>query len=313
MPRKNDSDPVLLQHGEDKALVHLLDVFVESVWSELGLARNTLLGYRSDLVLYSQWLCVRSCSLLEVSRDHIYAYLADRVQRGYSARSNARLLSCLRHFYQWALRTGRVPHDPSLLIESPKLPRSLPKSLSESEVDGLLSAPALDTPDGIRDKAMLELMYATGLRVTELVSVIVDALNLRQGTLRVQGKGGKERLVPVGDEAQYWLGRYLQEARPLMLGAVPCAHLFVSRQRQALTRQAFWYMVKRHARRSGTQRAISPHVLRHSFATHLLNRGADLRVLQMLMGHSSLSTTQIYTLVAREGLKRLHQQHHPRA
>ncbi len=297
----------------DPAAAPLIAQFVDSAWAESGLSRNTVAAYRSDLNLFAGWLHASGETLEAVGRERIYAYLSLRLHEGYRARSNARLLSCLRHFYRWLLRRGRIASDPSALIEMPKLPRSLPKALSESEVEALLAAPLPTTPEGQRDKAMLELLYATGLRVSELVGLAVDAVNLRQGVVRVRGKGDKDRLVPLGDEAQHWLGRYLDAARGELLGRRASAQMFVTRRGGGMTRQAFWLLIKRHALAAGIARPISPHGLRHAFATHLLNHGADLRSLQLLLGHASLSTTQIYTMVAREGLKRLHEQHHPRA
>jgi integrase/recombinase XerD len=296
-----------------------IDAFVERVWSEQGLADNTLSSYRRDLEGFARWLGRSGEGLDTCSRASLYRYLADRSARGgrqgkgYTARSNARLLSALRHFYRFRLRVGARAEDPTLLLEAPKLPRSLPKALSESDVEALLGAPDDGTPLGLRDRAMFELIYATGLRVSELVGLHTEQVNLRQGVLRVTGKGGKERLVPLGEEAQHWLERYYREGRPVLLRGHTVDAVFVTNRRAGMTRQMFWVMVKRHALRAGIDaRRISPHVLRHCFATHLLNHGADLRALQMLLGHSSLSTTQIYTLVAREGLKRLHQKHHPR-
>lgn len=298
----------------------LIDAFLERAWSELGLADNTLSGYRRDLDGFASWLATpeQGSNLLECRRDLLYSYLASRADkggkngRGYSPRSNARLLSALRHFYRLLQRDGRISEDPTLLIDAPKLPRSLPKALAEAEVEGLLRAPA-ETPLGLRDRAMLELMYAAGLRVTELVGLRTDQVNLRQGVLRVTGKGGKERLVPIGGEAQHWLQRYVDESRAILLKGVRVDAMFVTARCSGMTRQMFWVLVKKHALIAGiASQRISPHVLRHSFATHLLNHGADLRALQMLLGHSSLSTTQIYTLVAKEGLKRLHAEHHPR-
>jgi integrase/recombinase XerD len=248
----------------------------------------------------------------------VFRYLGERGAKGgasgkgYKARSNARLLSSLRHFYRAMVRDGRLSADPTLLLDAPKLPRSLPKALAESEVEGLLRAPP-ETPRGLRDRAMLELMYASGLRVSELVGITAAQVNLRQGVLRVTGKGGKERLVPLGDEAAHWLTRYVGEARPALLKGGRSDALFVSNRRAAMTRQMFWILVKKHALAAGIPaKRISPHVLRHSFATHLLNHGADLRALQLMLGHSSLSTTQIYTLIAKEGLKRMHERHHTR-
>jgi len=298
----------------------LIEGFLERIWSELGLADNTLSSYRNDLEQFAAWLAAQQpvSALGSCRRDELFAYLAARSQpipgrkRGYSARSTARLLSALRHFYRLLQRDGQIAEDPTLLVDAPKLPRSLPKALAESEVENLLRAPP-DTALGLRDRAMLELMYATGLRVSELVGLRADQVNLRQGVLRVTGKGGKERLVPIGELATDWLQRYLGESRPVLVKGARVDALFVTARRAGMTRQMFWILVKKHAQAVGiASQRISPHVLRHSFATHLLNHGADLRALQMLLGHSSLSTTQIYTLVAKEGLKRLHQQHHPR-
>jgi len=301
--------------AEDRALI---ETFLERVWSELGLADNTLASYRLDLEAFARRLGAHGRSLARCAREDVFRYLGERgdkggtTGKGYKARSNARLLSTLRHFYRAMVRDGRITADPTLLLDPPKLPRSLPKALAESEVEGLLHAPA-QTPLGLRDRAMLELMYATGLRVSELVGITAAQVNLRQGVLRVIGKGGKERLVPLGDEAAHWLTRYVGEARPAILKGGRSDALFVSNRRAAMTRQMFWTLVKKHALTAGIPaKRISPHVLRHSFATHLLNHGADLRALQLMLGHSSLSTTQIYTLVAKEGLKRLHERHHPR-
>jgi integrase/recombinase XerD len=296
----------------------LIDFFLERAWSELGLADNTLAGYRRDLQGYARWLAAQGRSLANADREWLQRYLGTRTRTGgrsgagYRARSNARLLSALRHFHRLLVREGRLAVDPTLLVDAPKLPRSLPKALSETEIDSLLRAPP-GTSLGMRDRAMLELMYATGLRVSELVGITAAQVNLRQGVLRVLGKGGKERLVPLGDEAAHWLKRYVAEARPVLLKGGRSDALFVSNRRAAMTRQMFWTLVRKHALVAGIPAArISPHVLRHSFATHLLNHGADLRALQLMLGHTSLSTTQIYTLVAKEGLKRLHARHHPR-
>jgi integrase/recombinase XerD len=287
--------------------------FLERIWAESGLSRSTLDSYRRDLLGFARWLRGRDLRLLETHRQNVFDYLAERTGANYAARSNARLLSSLRAFYAQQLRLGFVTEDPTALIESPALGRSLPKALSESEVEALLRAPDAATPLGLRDRAMIELMYAAGLRVSELVGLPSAAVNLRQGVLRISGKGGKERLVPIGEEAQHWLERYLSEARPTIAGKRTLAPLFLGRRGQALTRQQFWGLIKQAAVRAGIDPGkVSPHGLRHSFATHLLNHGADLRVLQMLLGHSSVSTTQIYTFVAREGLKRLHEKHHPR-
>jgi len=296
--------------AEDRTAI---DAFAELAWSEQGLAQNTLASYRRDLEGLARWCAAHAATLATCTREQLFRYLAERVEGGYSARSNARLLSTLRHFYRIAQRLGTVVQDPTLLLDSPKLPRPLPKALAETEVEALIRAPDVDTPLGLRDRAMFELIYATGLRVSELVTLRAEQINLRQGVLRVTGKGGKDRLVPIGDEAAHWLQRYLAEARPLLAQGREAAAVFLTNRRAGMTRQMFWTTVKRHARTAGIDSArISPHVLRHCFATHLLNHGADLRALQMLLGHSSLSTTQIYTHVAREGLKRLHARHHPR-
>ncbi|MBA8882478.1 site-specific tyrosine recombinase XerD [Dokdonella fugitiva] len=296
----------------------LIDFFLERAWSELGLAANTLASYRRDLEGWSRWLGGRGLGFANADREHVQRYLGERSHSGgaagggYKARSNARLLSALRHFHRLLVREGRLDADPTLLVDAPKLPRSLPKALSEADVENLLRAPR-DDALGLRDRAMIELMYATGLRVSELVGITAAQVNLRQGVLRVLGKGGKERLVPLGDEAAHWLQRYVAEARPVLLKGARSDALFVSNRRAAMTRQMFWTLVRKHALAAGIAPSrISPHVLRHSFATHLLNHGADLRALQLMLGHSSLSTTQIYTLVAKEGLKRLHARHHPR-
>jgi len=304
-------------HSADRAAI---DAFLERAWSELGLADNTLSSYRRDLEGLARWLGADGVRLDACTREALHRYLAARSASGgsrgagYSARSNARLISALRHFFRLRLRQGAISEDPTLLLEAPKLPRPLPKALSEGDVEALIRAPDIDTPLGQRDRAMFELIYATGLRVSELVGLRTEQINLRQGALRVTGKGGKERLVPLGEEAQHWLERYYANARPLLLrGVTGVDAAFVTNRRAGMTRQMFWTMVKRHAAKVGIDaRRISPHVLRHCFATHLLNHGADLRALQMLLGHSSLSTTQIYTLVAKEGLKRLHEKHHPR-
>jgi integrase/recombinase XerD len=291
-----------------------IERFLERSWAESGLARQTLDSYRRDLGGLARWLGLRGSSLAAADRGTLFDYLAERTRLGYAARSNARLLSSLRAFYAQLVRQGAIAFDPVALLEAPKLGRSLPKALSESQVESLLAAPDVADPAGLRDRAMIELMYAAGLRVSELVSLPAAGLNLRQGVVRVTGKGSKERLVPLGEEAQAWLQRYLDAARPAFAGRQPRLALFLGARGEALSRQQFWGRLKAYAARAGVDPAlVTPHGLRHSFATHLLNHGADLRALQMLLGHSSLSTTQIYTLVAGEGLKRLHQQHHPRA
>ena len=291
-----------------------IESFLDRAWSETGLAQNSVASYRRDLEGLARWCARAGTPLLACSRAQLHDYLGERQSAGYSTRSNARLISAARHFYRMQQRLGVIQDDPTLLLDMPKLTKPLPKALTEAQVEALLHAPDIATPLGLRDRAMFELLYATGLRVSELVNLRSDQVNLRQGVLRVVGKGSKERLVPLGEEAAHWLERYAREARPVLIGDAVVEAVFVTARRDAMTRQMFWAMVKRHAITAGIDaKRISPHVLRHCFATHLLNHGADLRALQMLLGHSSLSTTQIYTLVAREGLKRLHAQHHPRA
>ena len=291
-----------------------IDAFLERVWSRDGLADLTLVDYRGDLERCAAWLAAHAHGLLGASRADLFDYLAARARTGVGARTNARELAALRRFYAEQVRLDAGFEDPTLLLDTPKLPRTLPKALAEREIEALLEAPDVTTPLGLRDRAMLELMYACGLRVSELVTLPLGGLNLRQGVLRVTGKGGKERLVPIGETCMDWLGRYLREARPALAKGREVPALFLSNRAHGMTRQMAWTIVKKHALAAGIPATrISPHVLRHSFATHLLNHGADLRALQMLLGHSNLSTTQIYTLVAREGLKRLHAQHHPRA
>jgi integrase/recombinase XerD len=291
----------------------LVAAFLERSWAEKGLSKATLASYGRDLDGLARWLAPRRRGLLQARREDLFDYLSERATRQYAARSNARLLSSLRAFYAQQARLGTIAVDPAALLDSPRLGRALPKALSESEVEALLHASDISTPEGLRDRAMVELMYAAGLRVSEMVDLPAASVNLRQGVLRVRGKGNKERLVPMGEEAQHWLERYLAQARPRLAGKAAREALFLSAAAEPLTRQHFWGTVKKLAAAAGIDPSkASPHVLRHSFATHLLNHGADLRALQMLLGHSSLSTTQIYTLVAREGLKRLHAQHHPR-
>lgn len=290
-----------------------IDAFIETIWAENGLAKQTLASYRRDLEGCARWRDGAGGGLVGVDRGGLFDYFAWRTHSGYSPRSNARLLSTLRAFFALQVRRGARADDPSALLDPPKLPRSLPKALSERDIEALLATPEIAEPLGLRDRAMLELMYAAGLRVSELVGLPATMVNLRQGVLRATGKGGKERLVPLGEEAQHWLSLYLAESRPVLAGKRMPAALFLNPGGEPLNRQQFWGLVKRYAGAAGIDpRKISPHGLRHSFATHLLNHGADLRALQMLLGHASLSTTQIYTLVAREQLKRLHARHHPR-
>jgi len=282
------------------------------MWGERGLAENTLSAYRADLLGLGRWLEDRGLELREAKRDHLLEFLAWRVQHGTRPRSTARQLSSVRRFFRFMLREGAIDEDPSTRIDMPKLGRPLPKSLPETDVIALLKAPDVCEPLGIRDRTMLELLYATGLRVSELVTLRVSQVNLRQGVVRVVGKGNRERLVPMGEEAQKWLEKYLSDSRLDILGGRQTDYLFPTRRSDYMTRQAFWHIIKRYAQKAGLQGALSPHTLRHAFATHLLNHGADLRVVQMLLGHSDVSTTQIYTHVARERLKDMHAEHHPR-
>ncbi len=290
-----------------------IERFIDHLWMERGLSDNTLNAYRTDLHGLARWLsAIKRNALLDADRSQLLAYLSARVQEGARPRTTARLISSVKRFYQYWVREQRIADDPSDRIEPPKLGRSLPHALTEDEVEALLLAPDIQEPLGIRDRAMLELMYATGVRVSELVGLKTIEVNLRQGVLRTRGKGGKERLVPMGEEAANWLLRYQQEVRPELLKGLAQEALFVTRRKEAMTRQAFWYLIKRYARRAGISKPLSPHTIRHCFATHLLNHGADLRAVQMLLGHADLSTTQIYTHVAKERLKKLHARHHPR-
>lgn len=291
----------------------MIERFLDALWSERGLADASLAAYRSDLSGLARWLAQQQGSLMSADRAEISAYLATRLKQGNKARSTARFLSCLRRFYRWQLRSGLRQDDPTALLSSPKLGRSLPKALSESDITKLLAAPDVAQSLGLRDRAMLELMYASGLRVSELVGLRLSQLNLQHGVVRVTGKGGKERIVPMGEEAAEWLARYLNEARGGLLVRRTSDFLFPSRRAECMTRENFWHIIRRYARAAGIAAPLSPHGLRHSFATHLLNHGADLRVVQMLLGHSDLSTTQIYTHVAQARLQALHARHHPRA
>ena len=287
--------------------------YLDSLWMERGLSENTLSAYRRDLTLFSEWLDQQGAqSLLAADASQIQSYLGLKLRQGASPRSSARFLSAARSFYRWSLREGRIVDDPTLRIESPKQGRPLPKSLSEADVDQLLSTPDLELPLEFRDRTMLEILYACGLRVSELVSLRVEQVGLNQGIVRVLGKGGKERLVPMGEEALDWLTQYMRGPRAELLKGQPSNVLFPSNRSREMTRQTFWYRIKIYAKRAGIQTHLSPHTLRHAFATHLLNHGADLRVVQMLLGHSDLSTTQIYTHVASQRMQALHEQHHPR-
>jgi integrase/recombinase XerD len=284
--------------------------FLDMLWMERGLSENTLSAYRSDLLAFANWLKHRKLHFNEVQDADIRGYLASF--RSHSVRTLARRLSCLRRFYTFQLREGIMDRDPCARVEAPRLGRPLPKSLTESEVEKLLDAPDVKTDLGLRDRTMLEVLYATGLRVSELVSLTIVQINLRQGVVRITGKGNKERLVPLGLESLDWIQRFLKESRPRIIKDRTVDVLFPNRRGLKMSRQAFWHLIKRYSQTAAINKPLSPHILRHAFATHLLNHGADLRVVQMLLGHSDISTTQIYTHVARERLKSLHAEHHPR-
>ena len=292
----------------------LLDEFSDALWLEDGLSRNTLDSYRRDLNKFADWLeAKRGAALLQTTRADIQGYLGHLLlKQKAKASSTGRNISSLKRLFRYLLRLNKLTVDPTLQIDTPKLPRNLPKTLSEADVELLLNAPDTQTPLGLRDRTMLEVLYATGLRVSELVTLRVTQVSMDMGVVRVMGKGSKERLVPLGEVALDWLRRYLADGRAVLLGRQTCDAMFVTARADAMTRQMFWYLIKKHARQGGLQTAPSPHTLRHAFATHLLNHGADLRVVQMLLGHTDISTTQIYTHVARERLKTLHRDHHPR-
>ena len=290
--------------------IDLIDQFLDAVWVEHGLSKNTLSAYNSDLRIFAKWLSTKS--LLDVDKADLSKFLASRYEAGIGNRSTARILSSLRRFYGYYIRENDILSDPTLLIESPHIGRTLPVSLSELDVELLLSAPEVSNTNGFRDKTMLEMLYATGLRVSELVGLKFEQISFRQGVVRIIGKGNKERLVPVGEEAMSWLEAYMNQARKTILGGRQCDYLFVTNRGDCMTRQAFWHIIKRHAKKAGISKELSPHTVRHAFATHLLNHGADLRVVQLLLGHSDLSTTQIYTHIARERLKEIHSKFHPR-
>lgn len=292
----------------------LLDEFCDNLWLEDGLSRNTLDSYRRDLRKFATWLeKQRDASILQTTHGDIQGYLAQLVvvQKAKPS-STGRNISSLKRLFRYLLRQNKISADPTLQIDAPKLPRNLPKSLTEQDVEQLLDAPDVQTPLGLRDRTMFEVLYATGLRVSELVTLLLTQVSMDMGVVRVMGKGSKERLVPLGEEALDWLRRYLADGRGALLGRQVSDAMFVTARGEGMTRQMFWYLIKKHARHGGLDKSLSPHTLRHAFATHLLNHGADLRVVQMLLGHADISTTQIYTHVARERLKQLHAMHHPR-
>jgi integrase/recombinase XerD len=290
----------------------VIDKFLDAIWMERGLSSNTLGAYRADLLALQRWLAQRDKSLIYGTRADLLAFIAWRAKEGAKPRSTARQLSSFRRFYRFLLREGVITEDPTLKIDMPKIGRALPQSLTESEVEALLGAPDVHDPIGHRDRTMLEVLYATGLRVSELINLRQGQINANQGVLRVRGKGDRERLIPLGEEAQRWIREFVGGPRVEILLERHTDYLFPTRRGDRMTRQAFWHIIKRYARKAEILAKLSPHTLRHAFATHLLNNGADLRVVQMLLGHSDLSTTQIYTHVARERMKEVHSQHHPR-
>ena len=290
----------------------LVDQFLDAIWMERGLSANTLGAYRADLMTLLRGLSENNVQIEQAEKADLLEFIARRVDAGAKPRSTARQLSSFRRFFRYIMREGLRDTDPTADIEMPRIGRSLPKSLTEDEVDGLLKAPNTDEPLGHRDRAMLELLYATGLRVSELINLKQSQVNFNQGVLRIIGKGDRERLIPLGEESQRWLKDFIDGPRMEILLERQTDYLFPTRRGDRMTRQAFWHIIKRYAQKAGIDKKLSPHSLRHAFATHLLNRGADLRVVQLLLGHSDLSTTQIYTHVARERLKDLHSQHHPR-
>ncbi|EGT75185.1 site-specific tyrosine recombinase XerD [Haemophilus haemolyticus] len=291
----------------------LIDLFLNEYWIEKGLSENTVQSYRLDLTALCDWLDKNDLSLETLDAVDLQGFLGERLEKGYKATSTARMLSAMRKLFQYLYREKYRVNDPSAVLSSPKLPSRLPKYLTEQQVSDLLNTPDVDVPLELRDKAMLELLYATGLRVTELVSLTIENMSVQQGVVRVIGKGNKERIVPMGEEAAYWVRQFMLYGRPVLLNGQSSDVVFPSQRAQQMTRQTFWHRVKHYAILADIDAdALSPHVLRHAFATHLVNHGADLRVVQMLLGHTDLSTTQIYTHVAKERLKRLHERFHPR-
>jgi len=289
-----------------------IDKFLDAIWMERGLSANTLGAYRADLVSLGRWLAERDKSLVYATRSDLLAFIAWRTEQGAKPRSTARQLSSFRRFYRFLLRESVIQEDPTIKIDMPRIGRSLPQSLTEGEVEALLAAPDVADPLGHRDRTMLEVLYATGLRVSELINLKQSEINLNQGVLRIVGKGDRERMIPLGDEAQNWIRDFIAGPRSEILLERQTDYLFPTRRGDRMTRQAFWHIIKRYSKQAEISSKMSPHTLRHAFATHLLNNGADLRVVQMLLGHSDLSTTQIYTHVARARMKELHSQHHPR-
>lgn len=298
---------------ESRQESRIVEQYIDAVWMEKGLADNTLDAYRRDLMLFNDWLAEQNKSIESATDADIASYLAHLLNKGQKARSSARALSCLRGFFQYLCRENLRSDDPTRLIDSPKLGAPLPKTLSEKEVEALLAAPDIEVAIELRDRAMLETLYACGLRVSELIGLRLSQISINQGVVRVIGKGSKERLVPLGEQALDWLQRYLRQGRPELVTDITNDIVFPSRRGREMTRQTFWHRIKQYAVRAGIRSELSPHTVRHAFASHLINHGADLRVVQLLLGHSDLSTTQIYTHVAKQRLKDLHSEHHPRA
>ena len=303
---------VVVEADASNSTEAVIDKFLDAIWMERGLSANTLGAYRADLVSLRRWLADRDVSLVYATRSDLLAFIAWRTEQGAKPRSTARQLSSFRRFYRFLLRESVIQEDPTIKIDMPRIGRSLPQSLTEGEVEALLAAPDVSDPLGHRDRTMLEVLYATGLRVSELINLKQSEINLNQGVLRIVGKGDRERLIPLGDEAQNWIREFIAGPRTEILLERQTDYLFPTRRGDRMTRQAFWHIIKRYSKLAEIDNKMSPHTLRHAFATHLLNNGADLRVVQMLLGHSDLSTTQIYTHVARARMKELHSEHHPR-
>jgi len=303
---------VVVEADASNSTEAVIDKFLDAIWMERGLSANTLGAYRADLVSLRRWLADHDVSLVYATRSDLLAFIAWRTEQGAKPRSTARQLSSFRRFYRFLLRESVIQEDPTIKIDMPRIGRSLPQSLTEGEVEALLAAPDVSDPLGHRDRTMLEVLYATGLRVSELVNLKQSEINLNQGVLRIVGKGDRERLIPLGDEAQNWIREFIAGPRTEILLERQTDYLFPTRRGDRMTRQAFWHIIKRYSKLAEIDGKMSPHTLRHAFATHLLNNGADLRVVQMLLGHSDLSTTQIYTHVARARMKEMHSEHHPR-
>jgi integrase/recombinase XerD len=303
---------VVIEADASNSTEAVIDKFLDAIWMERGLSANTLGAYRADLVSLRRWLADRDVSLVYAARSDLLAFIAWRTEQGAKPRSTARQLSSFRRFYRFLLRESVIQEDPTIKIDMPRIGRSLPQSLTEGEVESLLAAPDVSDPLGHRDRTMLEVLYATGLRVSELINLKQSEINLGQGVIRVVGKGDRERLIPLGDEAQNWIHEFIGGPRTEILLERQTDYLFPTRRGDRMTRQAFWHIIKRYSKLAEIDSKMSPHTLRHAFATHLLNNGADLRVVQMLLGHSDLSTTQIYTHVARARMKEIHTEHHPR-